>query len=49
MNGTIVISNTSGATKRYYYYVESISNANATGNLAFFGSGSSVWGRQHHL
>ncbi|MDR3023081.1 hypothetical protein [Chryseobacterium sp.] len=42
MNGTITINNTSGATKRYYYYVDNMSVNNATGSVYYFGS--SIWG-----
>ncbi|MNF00237.1 hypothetical protein D3C80_1990340 [compost metagenome] len=40
MKGSIVINNTSGANKTYYYWtIGNMQNLNATGSLALFGGG----------
>lgn len=42
MNGAVVINNTSGANKTYYYWVGGVYSNNATGNLYGVGGGPSA-------
>lgn len=43
--GPVIINNTSGSNKTYYYYAVSFENANATGALIKFGG--SAWGENN--